>query len=215
MTTLKQIEIGFLEKTKDFIMKIEYDFGFNRHIRFRHPSSSFYWFDIITWDGSLVINGEYGTWVFSRLPDMFCFFRIDPGDFNYNREGMSINPDYWAEKLKACDRGSSSATEFSHKLFEQNIKKEFDEYEFETEDLAVDCWKEIEEEVLCYSDNQHEAMTAANNFSHKSGFNLENFWEVDSHDFRIEYIWCLYAIVWGIQQYDEFKSAEKEVFRGY
>ena len=69
------------------------DDGVNRHIRFKRPGTMCMHFDLITWPGYLCYCGDMGTYVFSRLEDMFEFFRTD----------RDINPGYWAEKLQAVD----------------------------------------------------------------------------------------------------------------
>src|SRR5690606_16251608 len=61
-----------------------HDEGLWRHLRYRAPRPGLYWFDIITSPGLLTFNGDTGTFVFSRLPDMLEFFT-----------GQYINPGYW------------------------------------------------------------------------------------------------------------------------
>lgn len=91
----------FQKDTAAHEMTVLHDDGLYRHLRFRHhvlcndgekrPGHSFYWFDLITWPGSLTINGDCGIFTFSRTTDMFEFFRSRYG----------INPGYWSEKLGA------------------------------------------------------------------------------------------------------------------
>lgn len=96
------------------------DNGANRHLRFRNPNSGLYWFELITWPGVLCIHGDGGTYVFSRLNDMFDFFRETP-------EQLSINPGYWAEKVKAMDT-IGKVFKFCEETFEQYVKGHFDEW---------------------------------------------------------------------------------------
>lgn len=96
-----------------------HDDGLYRHLRFRahhlcndgewRPTSSMYWFDLITWPGTLTINGGCGSFVFSRVTDMFEFFRSKYG----------INPQYWAEKLRAPE--PAGATKYSEDVFRQHV----------------------------------------------------------------------------------------------
>lgn len=51
--------------------------GIYRHIRFRQPGTMCMHFDLITWPGYLCYTGDMGTYVFTRLADMFEFFRTD------------------------------------------------------------------------------------------------------------------------------------------
>jgi hypothetical protein len=73
--------------------------GLYRHLRFQKPGTHFYWFDLITWPGCLAINGDMEGYTFSRVEDMFTFFRASSG---WNSK--TINPQYWAEKLRAASR---------------------------------------------------------------------------------------------------------------
>jgi hypothetical protein len=95
-------EQQFLSNVKNHTMKIIKDDDLHRHISFSNNGSNIYRFDLITWPGSLCIDGDCGTYVFRRITDMFEFFRVDDHDFNKNRDGgLSINTGYWGEKLTA------------------------------------------------------------------------------------------------------------------
>lgn len=90
-------EAEFLRTIGDHKMAVLFDNGLMRHLRFSNGSFN-RWFEIITWAGKLAISGDMGTFVFSRVEDMFTFFRGE-------REGsLKINPGYWAEKCIAQDR---------------------------------------------------------------------------------------------------------------
>lgn len=207
-------EDRFLSDVEGHQLTVIRDDGVNRHIRLSRPSSSGYRFDLVTWAGILVITGDCGTWVFSRVEDMFGFFRMDRSDFNFNRKGgLSINPGYWSEKLLAVDksgRRGGDAEEFSEELFRKEIKEWFDGHEFDSQEQADDCWSDIESEVLAPAEggDESQAMHAAYIFSHESGFNFADFYEVNCRVYTWHFIWCLYAIVWGIRAYDVHHSAK-------
>lgn len=59
-----------------------------RHLRFARPGTGMWRFDLVTWPGHLAISGDLESFTFSRIPDMFDFFR-----------GGRVNPGYWAEKV--------------------------------------------------------------------------------------------------------------------
>lgn len=67
-------------------MHVLHDDGLYRHIRFKRPGTLMYHFDLITWPGVLAVNGDMGSYMFSRVTDMFTFFtgslpgRADRGD---------------------------------------------------------------------------------------------------------------------------------------
>src|ERR1051326_8204576 len=68
-------EREFLRNVKAHEMTVLRDEGVDRHLRFKAPNTSNQYFDLITWRGSLCFTGDMGTFVFSRIPDMFEFFR--------------------------------------------------------------------------------------------------------------------------------------------
>ena len=112
-------DYGREEILRDFAahrMIVEQDDGVRRHLRFRNPASSTYWFDLVTWNGVLVINGDCGTYAFARLTDMFEFFRGGNGR-------SEINPCYWAGKLLASDQ-SDGHLKYSEQLGRDAVAEE-------------------------------------------------------------------------------------------
>jgi hypothetical protein len=113
----------FQRDTAKHRMIVLHDDGPYRHVRFMEhrfcndaeyrPNSSFYWFDLITWPGCLTISGDCGTYTFAREQDMFGFFRM-------HRDRTSINPSYWAEKVKAQD-SQATVTGYSEDLFREHV----------------------------------------------------------------------------------------------
>ena len=202
-------EERFLTDVKDHKISIEKDDGVHRFIRFRRENGSAYWFDLITWPGNLCISGDCGTYVLSRLPDMFDFFRIDEGDFNKRKDRLlNINPGYWGEKLQSIGT-NAGYEEFSEEKFEVNVKDYFDSYmapQIETEIEKDELWQEITEEILNYScDGSDRVHQRLYDFEHEGySFDLDQF--SNSERFTFHFIWCLYAIVWGIIKYDEAKQ---------
>jgi hypothetical protein len=212
----------FLGDVGEHALTVLRDDGVERHLRFRKPGTYCYGFDLLTFPGHLLITGDCGSFLFRRLDDMFEFFRTDrkPAD------DLHINPQYWSEKLLATDcngaRGGA-AKEFSKEMFEASIKRWFDE-RFEEEiredaepdeesgfhdsaSIAIrkakrdEIWSGIESSVLRFSGSEHEALTAAMDFEHH-GFRFQDFYEVDNRDYTFHFIWCAYAIAWGIRKYD-------------
>ena len=197
------IEESFLKDVADHKIEIIRDNGVNRHIRFRRDNSYAYGFDLITWKGHLCYTGDMGTYVFARIEDMFNFFIMDKSDFNHSHKNkLNINTGYWAEKVLSMDR-HGKIKEFSSELFEAAIKDYFESYFENTDDVdeKEDCWEEIESRVLSYSEeNEYAAMDAAIKFEH-NGFEFVDFFETNCREYTLHYIWCLYAIVWGILKY--------------
>lgn len=198
-------EEQFLKNTAEHQMTVLREDGVDRHIRFRKPGTVCYGFDLITWPGHLCITGDCGTYVFARINDMFGFFRMDPQE---HKEGLSINPGYWGEKLLAIGT-NAGYREFDEEKFKERVKEHFDEwveYRCLDTDAAGDLWERIEEEVLHHTDNEHEAYDAVYTFHHGDFSFIDFFDGGGTQRYTFHYIWCLYAIAWGIQQYDKEKS---------
>ena len=205
-------ENKFLNDVKYHQIDIIHDDKNMRFVRFRKENTRVFWFDLVTWPGHLCISGDCGTYVFSRIPDMFGFFRMDKGDFNFNKDNeLNINPDYWGEKLQSIST-NSGYKEFDEKVFRERVKYHFDTYmadDAEDKGVKEELWNAIENEVLSFIyDGEHEAYSRIHNFSYES-LNGENYRFIDFFDsgstesYTYNYIWCLYAVVWGIKKYDE------------
>ncbi len=195
----------FLEDVKEHNLEIVQDSGVNRHIRFKNPKSGSYWFDLVTWHGRLCISGDCGTYVFTRVTDMFDFFR----DGLKDGERLQINPQYWAEKIEATDKDGGHK-QWSFNKFKEYVKEEVDTFtedwsDEEAKRVAIDIRKSVERDVLNNVDNEFSALTAIENFEHDC-FEFRDFWEHNCDDWTHGYIWCLYAIVWGIRQYEKEKQ---------
>ena len=206
-------EEEFLQAVAQHTMTVLRDDGIYRHVRFKRPDEGAYWFDLITWPGSLCIDGDMGTHVFRRLDDMFQFFRVDK-DWKREGETLAINPSYWGEKLQAIST-YGKFKEFSTERFEQVVKDYFDTWVEENhpdDDAKMELWEQLEEDVLSRAnDGAHDAFEAAFSFRYDSlGFCMEDFWDHHFEEFTFHFIWCCYAIALGVKTYDEAKSTLKE-----
>ena len=201
------------ERFKNDISKHEIEIiinqGLNRHLRFKRPGSYQYWFEIVTGKGFLLIRGDMGSFSFSRIEDMFNFFKIEKNDWNYGKD-LPINPGYWGQKLESvCKRDGH--VEFSVEQFNDMVMHCYNEFiennDIEDEDKEV-LLEDLENNLIGSPGNIHEAYNLATDFScfDVDDFKIdhENFYDRSFEDFTYHYIWCLYAIVWGIEKYDEF-----------
>jgi hypothetical protein len=173
-------------------MKVLHDDGLYRHLRFQKPGSSFYWFDIVTWPGSLAIRGDVDGYMFTRVTDMFEFFRSDKG---------RINPHYWSEKTEG---GRQACMSYSEKDAKAQILRDIGDLEERPPGLFLAIQRDIFDSIHF----EDEAREAIQRFDHE-GVTFEDAWEWDLHDYDWSFLWCCHAIVWGIQQYDALKAAEK------
>lgn len=212
------------------VMQIIRDDGVYRHLRFKRPDTTCYYFDLITWPGHLCYTGDMGTYVFERLHDMFDFFRRRP-DHLY---GIDFN--YWAEKCTAGDKSSmgDGIREYSHEMFLQNVRQYVASHEeadrpdpeedgAEQVRLHAEAYAElraaVEDEVCSCDDNGVRAYDAANDFHHDGAawtafaserhpFQFIDFWDHDNEVYTFRFLWCCYALSWAIHQYDLTKAAK-------
>jgi len=219
----------FLKDVAKHEMNVLKDDGVYRHIRMKQPGSFNMWFDVVTWPGFLAYTGDMGAFVFTRLEDMFEFFRERDG-----KERLYINPQYWGEKLEAVDRDGKGGSykEFSEAKFKERVEDyiktwieecsiEYDSDEeeeaeqrkkFETELRAA-----VEEDIYRnLDDGPHEAYRALRDFEftpeekqfdrnpHKYQFN--DVWEWSCDEYTLRFIWCCYALAYTIRKYDEAKT---------
>lgn len=189
----------FQQTTSRHDLTIQRDDGLYRHLQFKRPKSYCESFSIVTWPGHLCFTGDMGTFVFSRLPDMFDFFR--------GPQTWRIDYRYWAEKLQASDK-YDGYQKFSPELFAQRVKETFQDWldpEF-CQTTADEIWERIEDEVLSQQhEGEQSAIEAAMRFEIPELDNkhiFQDFWEVDCREFTHRFLWCCWAIRFAIEAYD-------------
>lgn len=193
----------FLANVATHELTVSIDSDTHRHLTFKRPESSTYYFHIVTWPGYLAISGDMGCFVFARLRDMFEFFR-----------GDEINRSYWAEKLQAHDARSGHMA-FSPDLYREAITRHFQQWTFECDEDRERAWKEIENEwdglLGAMPSTAHEAISRAMDYECMVSKNrFTDFWDNRVEDYSFHFVWCCYAIQWAISQYDELKAATAE-----
>jgi hypothetical protein len=190
----KPTEESFLKDVEQHKLIVVRDDGNHRHVIFAKPGTYCQRFELITWPGFLCYTGDMGTFVFRRLEDMFAFFRDNRPDDGKLR----INLGYWAEKLEAADR-CDGAQQWSEDKFRSVIEAYLDR---DGEPVSAELREAVEEEVLsCLGDGEHEAYRAASQFNHY-GFQFYDLWDHDFKEYSYRFVWCCFALAWGIKQYD-------------
>lgn len=134
----EEARIGFERDIATHQMEIIMDNGLHKHLRFARPDSWCFSFNITTWPGYLCISGDIDCYVFTRIEDMFDFFRTDKG---------RINPGYWAEK---CVAGTKPPREFSQEKFEAVLKQYVDEH-WDLQEMVI---QEFEDDVWYWVEHQ-------------------------------------------------------------
>lgn len=193
---IQEITERFPQDIQNHVLTVIKDEGIHRHLTFKQVDSSSYWFEIVTWPGTLCIKGDMGAFVFSRIPDMFNFFGCDDG------AKIRINPGYWSEKIEA-----GNFKEFSAEKVKKELMDSFKDWEESTsKDRAfIKEEKKKIKKILSSLEDEIQCWSAIRNFETvENGFDI---WGVipSSDVFTYRYIWCCFAIVWGIEQYKSAK----------
>lgn len=212
----------FLKDVADHKMTVFRDDGVYRHIRFSKPGTGGMHFDLVTWPGYLSYSGDMGCYVFERTNDMFSFFRSGSDlEYRKNYPGRTLFPNlrYWSEKLQAVDgtRDNGSAKEFSNELFERAVLGDLIDWlrghrRETTKDERRDLWDAVMSDVLgAESDSGgYRKQCAAHDFHHrvngKAEFYFQDFFEHTVTDYTFRFVWCCYALAWGVAKYDEAKA---------
>jgi len=188
--SLRNAAERFTRETEHHKLEVLHDDGLYRHLKFKQPGNSAYWFDLITVPGALIFQGDGDSYVFRRIQDMFEFFRGPVG---------RINPVYWSEKLTD---GRARVKVYQQELFEQLVKELFVE-SVKSGDWPRGLGMAVREEIL---DNweigdENGAHRALANFEF-NGFHFADTYELDFRDFDWWFLWACHAIVFGIAQYD-------------
>ncbi len=219
-------EESFLKDVAKHEMTVLMDNGLYRHLRFQQPNSWNMGFSIVTYPGYLVYSGDMGCFVFSRLQDMFEFFRTDR-----EKDRLGINRSYWAEKLQAKDRNGFD--EFSPDAMRETIEDhvaEWIEYfagPFESDEeeekeakaeFAEAIREAVNDDVYAYLDEgEHEARRAVRDFSFEFNsanrfgaknkkYEFQDSWEWSCREYTYRFTWCCYALAWAIKTYDASKT---------
>lgn len=196
----------FLKDVSEHKMIVSQDSGIYRHLRFGAEKDGWHkWFELVTWPGGLAYNGDMGSWMFSRIPDMFIFFRQK----NTGSQPI-INPSYWQEKIQAESRFGGPSKKFNPDVFKANVIDCLDNYGFNKKQKGI-IVKAMEEECVFGGVNEPDVRQRVDEFRFKIStvktFSFSDIWEISGEDYTYHFLWCLYAIVWGIQQYDIAKLA--------
>lgn len=217
-------EAQFRRDVTNHTMTVFRDDGVYRHISFTQGGSSVYRFDLHTWPGSLCYTGDMGTYVFRRIDDMFEFFRCDRAH-RRNPELLAINPGYWGEKLLSVDGGlhGGKAMEFSEEKFRRVINEYRVSWMREAKESGSldkserrELWEAVDEEVIRQlEEGGDRALYAAYDFQHDPrsnskrpyGWHFQDLFENNFTEYTHSFLWCCYALAWGVEVYDKAKQA--------
>tara|TARA_R110002049_G_scaffold255016_3_gene430529 strand:+ start:753 stop:1355 length:603 start_codon:yes stop_codon:yes gene_type:complete len=193
MKTLPFTKEKFLQEVAEHKLTVMHDDGIYRHLRIQKPGTSCMHYDIVTYPGYLVYTGDMGSYTFTRLSDMFDFFRDSDDDWGINRR-------YWSEKCEA--QCSSGINKFNFDLFKANLLEYcVDEYSDNSEEQKA----HLLSEIRYIDEDEFGAVNFVRDFDedNEAGVTLGDFWEVDNTEYTHRYTWCCMAIVWAIRLYDQ------------
>jgi hypothetical protein len=185
----------FAVNTVGHELKILHDDGLYRHIRMGLPDSSLYRYELVTWPGHLAVGGDIDGYVFSRVEDMFSFFR-----------GQQINPQYWAEKVQD---GRERTRQYSEAMFKATVMDELKRMPVpnmtdEQREARSELLERIADGDAHHPEGARELLTDA-----ERGGLFSDTWEWRLEDWDYHFVYCLHAIVAGIKAYDEAKAAAR------
>lgn len=202
--TYAPTQAQFDSDVANWTMQVLLDSGLYRHLRFRLRGGGFTWFDVLTWPGRLVITGDCETFVFTRLEDMFEFFRSG---------GTRINPGYWQEKV--ID-GRERCRKFDWDNFRAAALAQFDRATENKEDQEPreHARKDLEDTLDESEPDIYGAVELVRTYSYRPGaYGTPVYFQFDyedssltGEDWDFHYIWCCRAIVFAIKQYDQHKA---------
>jgi hypothetical protein len=203
MTDLAQ----FLKDIERHEMHVYRDDGLYRHVRFKRPGTSCMHFDLVTWPGYLAYSGDMGCFVFSRLDDMFQFFRR-------NNDSYRIDFRYWAEKVQGQDKGDG-LREFDPAAFKRAITEQrrhlFLQHGLQmTPGQRADFWGDLGRLKDAADEGEARSVTAVQDWYFPLG---GKHIHIDTSDFPScrqythRFIWCCYALAWAIRKYDNERTA--------
>lgn len=196
----------FLKDVANHQMKILKDDDLYRHLRFKQTYSS-YWFDLVTWPGMLVITGDMGEYMFGWESDVFNLFRRTEGELDLY---------YWGKQLKTKNGHKEFSFEKLKAFIETEIKEYFEDAQIQVSDEVIE---RIKNDALhesgadsCSPVSQIQDIFRRlfeyefNEDGIKFSFHYDALCDANFEKPSYHYIWCLYAIVWGIQQYNKQKE---------
>lgn len=219
---IKKSRERFDRETKGHKLEVLHNEGLYRHLRMKHPTRSEYWYDVITWPGSLTVRGDYGeAYVFTRATDMFEFF----GHELYRGGSFSINPQYWAEKLSSHD----VSRKYDDDTFREEFKQQA-EYLIEGQAIEPDQVERFRREIESFLENEDyfsadtairavESFQFWNNEDHEHSYRYNNEavgfedcyeWIGACTVYEWGFLWACHAIMLAIREYYAVYGRPKE-----
>lgn len=180
----------FYENISKFNFVILKDDGLYRHIKFGPHQ-------ITTWPGYLCVTGDMGTYVFSRLQDMFEFFRLS--------KNLDIDYRYWAEKCRAEDTSCKIERFDADKLI-KIVEDTFSiKYENPEEcEFQLNYWKKAAMDV-CTAESGYRLL---DDLCYDLDIDRSDNYEFRLTSFSYQFMWVCNLLAVTISKYDAEKINE-------
>lgn len=195
----------FLSSVSKHKMTVLRDDGLYRHVQFRTPGDGNLWFDLTTWPGYLAITGDMDDFVFTRVADMFEFFRRSQNGIDFN---------YLASKCVACP--IDGMREFDEDRVLEVISEQCRDLAADLEltsergeSLAAEALAEYEDadagspEMAAMFLTAYEVDIGGRRYRPFEG--SEPRWDTFLRLTR-HFEWCVRGACWGVGQYDKLKT---------
>ena len=201
---------SFLNDVADHKLTVNLDQGVFRDLKIAKPNTTDMHYNITTRPGYLFITGDMGSFVFSRLDDMFNFFR--------SHVGYEINLGYWEEKLQAVNArngvkvfSADLVAELLNDHLKDHLEDLYPRHSKVNKEKAQDAKESIQDLIALADSEEHEFYEKLRNWDaeYDGGISMDDWWEWDFKDYTYHYIWCCYAIVHAIKLYDAEMSKEQ------
>ena len=112
------------------------------------------------------------------------------------------------EKLQAID-SCDGFRQWGEEKFQLLIREDFDDWLKDSglpEEQQAAATEQFESDVIsAIGDGKEAAYLAARDFEFAGRSPFSDWWEVDTDDYSFRFLWCCYALAWGVQQYDEYQ----------
>ncbi len=204
----------FLRDVRSSYADIVHWNGLHRHVAFRNNIYPNKRFDMITWPGHLCLDNLSETFVFSSQLDMLEYFRATPQRREYaaaRGESLWAAPEVWMSRMVGTSMSGHAV--FSQAKFVQNTRDFIRIRSHLNEVTRTALLQRLEREVFTREfETEAGALRSVIECGKTLGVDLEDIhFVVDCAEVSYSYLWCCYAIAWGIERIDEIMAKEKQV----
>lgn len=197
------VRARFLAEVGKHKLTILHDDGLYRHLYVGQPGTGIWSWSVVTWPGHIAVTGDIGEgYTFTRLEDMFEFFRRNPNQLD------TINSDYWAEKLVRRD----GAQVYSQEKFQDNVDDVVDDWcatlsKKDRKALRAAVQEEIHDQIEGYYATDYRTVEQFR-FRDSTGYEhyFADFWDYSANVHDSGLLRAMHAIVRAIHMYDEQKA---------